>query len=145
MLMSEVLAKKGDNVFKILSSKTVMDAIIGMTSFKVGAVLVVDDSDKMVGIFTERDVTRILAAHGATVVEAPVAFPVPTAREAWSRMAVTPAAQRPSRNAPFPARSIAGHSDWAIREPVPKWTSVWRCTGSMPTTTSFGRSTCSPT
>ncbi len=74
MLMSEVLAKKGDNVFKILSSKTVMDAIIGMTSFKVGAVLVVDDSDKMVGIFTERDVTRILAAHGATVVEAPVAL-----------------------------------------------------------------------
>ena len=72
MLISEVLAKKGSKVFKILSSKTVMDAIVGMTSFKVGAVIVVDAADVVLGIFTERDVTRILAAHGAPVLDATV-------------------------------------------------------------------------
>lgn len=73
MLVSEVLAKKGDNVFKILSSKPVIDAIVGMNSFKVGAVLVVDAGDAVLGIFTERDVTRILAAEGAAALDAPVA------------------------------------------------------------------------
>lgn len=72
MLVSEVLAKKGNKVFKILGDKPVIDAISGMAAFKVGAVMVVDGSDRVVGIFTERDVTRIIAAHGATVLESPV-------------------------------------------------------------------------
>ena len=72
MLISDVLAKKGTKVFKILQVKTVMDAITGMASFKVGAVLVVDEKDGVLGIFTERDVTRILAAGGAAVLQDPV-------------------------------------------------------------------------
>ncbi len=72
MLVSEILAKKGNKVFKILPTKTVMEAVKGMASFKVGAVLVVDEKDATLGIFTERDVTRCLAAHGAGVMEAAV-------------------------------------------------------------------------
>ncbi|TAN69953.1 MAG: CBS domain-containing protein [Magnetospirillum sp.] len=68
MLVSDILAKKGNKVFKILPAKTVMEAVKGMVSFKVGAVLVVDDQDTTLGIFTERDVTRCLAAHGPTVL-----------------------------------------------------------------------------
>ena len=72
MLIADVLAKKGNTVFKILASKTVMDAIVGMTSFKVGAVLVVDNSDTVLGIFTERDVTRIFSAGTVAPLETTV-------------------------------------------------------------------------
>lgn len=72
MLISDVLAKKGNKVFKILQDKTVMDAVTGMASFKVGAVVVVDKTDGVLGIFTERDVTRILASQGAAVLQQPV-------------------------------------------------------------------------
>lgn len=72
MLVSEILAKKGNKVFKILPAKSMMEAVKGMASFKVGAILVVDEKDAILGIFTERDVTRCLAAHGAGVMEDPV-------------------------------------------------------------------------
>lgn len=72
MLVSEILSKKGPKIFKILPGKAMIEAVKGMAAFKVGAVLVVDDADKTLGIFTERDVTRCLAAHGAAVLEAPV-------------------------------------------------------------------------
>lgn len=72
MLVSEILARKGSKVFKILPDRAVIDAVGGMAEFKVGAVLVVDERDNTLGIFTERDVTRCLAAHGAGVLESPV-------------------------------------------------------------------------
>ncbi|CUW39822.1 putative CBS domain-containing protein [Magnetospirillum sp. XM-1] len=72
MLVSEILNKKGNKIFKILPSKAMIEAVQGMAAFKVGAVLVVDDKDRTLGIFTERDVTRCLAAHGAGVLESPV-------------------------------------------------------------------------
>jgi CBS domain-containing protein len=72
MLIADVLAKKGNKVFKILQDKMVMDAVTGMASFKVGAVVVVDPKDGVLGIFTERDVTRILASQGAAVLQTPV-------------------------------------------------------------------------
>lgn len=72
MLVTEILAKKGNKVFKILPNKSVMDAVTGMVSFKVGAVMVVDEKDAILGIFTERDLSRILVANGASVLDAPV-------------------------------------------------------------------------
>jgi len=72
MLVSEILNKKGNKIFKILPSKSMIEAVQGMAAFKVGAVLVVDERDNTLGIFTERDVTRCLAAHGAIVLENPV-------------------------------------------------------------------------
>jgi CBS domain-containing protein len=72
MLVSEILTKKGNTIFKILPSKAMIEAVKGMAAFKVGAVLVVDEKDNTLGIFTERDVTRCLAARGAEVLEAPV-------------------------------------------------------------------------
>lgn len=72
MLVSEILAKKGNKIFKILPSKAMIEAVQGMAAFKVGAVLVVDEKGGTLGIFTERDVTRCLAAHGAAVLENPV-------------------------------------------------------------------------
>jgi CBS domain-containing protein len=72
MLVSEILAKKGNKVFKILPTKSVMEAVTGMVSFKVGAVMVVDDKDGIAGIFTERDLSRILVAKGAAVLDTPV-------------------------------------------------------------------------
>lgn len=73
MTIASVLEKKGYKVFKILGNKKVMDAVEGMAAFKVGAALVVDPDDKVQGIFTERDVTRILAANGPSILDTTVA------------------------------------------------------------------------
>ncbi|CAA7615574.1 CBS domain-containing protein [Magnetospirillum sp. SS-4] len=72
MLVAEILAKKGNKVFKILPAKTVMEAVTGMVSFKVGAVMVVDERDAILGIFTERDLSRVLVSRGASVLDSPV-------------------------------------------------------------------------
>ena len=52
-----LLEKNGGKVFSINSNSTVEDAIRVMSNNKVSAIIV-SESDKTVGIFTERDVVR---------------------------------------------------------------------------------------
>lgn len=51
---------------------TVSDAARLMATRNAGAVLVVQD-ERLVGIFTERDVVRALATHGAAALAMPIA------------------------------------------------------------------------
>lgn len=58
-----ILDKKGSDVATIDHSATVVEAADMMNARKIGA-LVVSDGDKIVGIFTERDIlTRVVAAQ----------------------------------------------------------------------------------
>lgn len=63
---------------------TVLEAIEKMVEVGVGAVAVVDESDELVGIFTERDVIRRVAVRRLSVEETKVfevmSSPVQTAR-----------------------------------------------------------------
>ena len=62
--VKEVLAAKGGSVFSVRPGATVFEALEVMADKGVGAVLVVDESGKLVGIFSERDYARKLEIRG---------------------------------------------------------------------------------
>ena len=63
MLVTEILKDKGDAVFSVAPDKTLVEACREMQTRKIGAVMVCD-SDRGVGVLSERDVVRAVAASG---------------------------------------------------------------------------------
>jgi len=61
------IMRKGDRIARVPVSATAQDAIVAMTGAKAGAACIVDDKDHLVGIFTDGDLRRLLALHGATL------------------------------------------------------------------------------
>jgi CBS domain-containing protein len=72
MLVSQILKGKGDLVFTVSPDESVAAAVDLLNSRRVGAMVVLDRDDKVAGIFSERDVVRLLAEHGAAALERPV-------------------------------------------------------------------------
>ncbi|WP_158917177.1 CBS domain-containing protein [Caulobacter sp. S45] len=68
MLITEILKAKGDLVFTIAPDEKVSDAVALLHQRRVGALVVLDAHDKVVGIFSERDVVRTVAADGAAAL-----------------------------------------------------------------------------
>lgn len=64
MLVSQILKAKGDLVFTVGPAETVGAVCALLHSRKVGAMVVLD-SDRVVGIVSERDLVRALAKEGA--------------------------------------------------------------------------------
>lgn len=69
MQVTTILAAKGHEVFSIGPDVSVADLIRSLCEHGVGAVLVVDDSDGIVGIVSERDVVRALGANAPALSE----------------------------------------------------------------------------
>jgi len=64
MKIADILKRKrSQKVITIAQEKTIADAVVQLNARGLGALLVVDDDEKVVGIFTERDVVRALN-HG---------------------------------------------------------------------------------
>ncbi len=61
MTVRDLLRQKGSKVITAQPDDTVLDAVNTMVANKVGAVLVVDKDNKAVGMFTERDLMRVVA------------------------------------------------------------------------------------
>ncbi|ASE40341.1 CBS domain-containing protein [Brevundimonas vesicularis] len=72
MFVAEILKTKGNAVFSIAPDLTVTQACAELEQKRVGA-LVVCDGDQVVGVFSERDVVKALAADGADALHCPVA------------------------------------------------------------------------
>jgi CBS domain-containing protein len=67
MFISDVLRIKGRMVATVLPSDTVQTAVQKLAGLRIGAVVVQDQWQKLVGIFGERDLVRLLShdwAHG---------------------------------------------------------------------------------
>lgn len=71
MLVAEILKSKGDAVFSIAPDLTVAQACAELESKRVGA-LIVCDQDRVVGVFSERDVVKAVAADGGDALNRPV-------------------------------------------------------------------------
>ena len=69
MHVTTILAAKGREVFSIGPDVSVADLIRSLCEHDVGAVLVVDDSDEIVGIVSERDGVRALGANAPALSE----------------------------------------------------------------------------
>lgn len=69
--VQQILKDKGTDAWSVAPDTRVQDALGLMTDKNVGAVLVMRQ-DALVGILSERDITRNLALQGADAANAPV-------------------------------------------------------------------------
>ena len=73
MLVSQILKQKGAAVFRCSPHETVLAAAAVLHSRRVGALVVLDEEDHVVGIVSERDIVRTLAQTGAMGLSTSVA------------------------------------------------------------------------
>jgi len=71
MFVSQILKAKGDLVFTAAPTETVSAVAALLQARRVGA-LVVMESEQVVGIVSERDITRAIAEDGASALTTPV-------------------------------------------------------------------------
>lgn len=69
MLIAHVLRDKGAAVFTLTSDVTLESAARELHSRKVGALVVLSESDEVIGVLSERDVVREVARRGAKALE----------------------------------------------------------------------------
>jgi CBS domain-containing protein len=73
MRIADILRSKGSSVATVAPTVTLSDLIGQLARYNVGALPVVDDDGRLIGIVSERDVVRQLHAHGPNVLQAQVA------------------------------------------------------------------------
>jgi len=72
MTVARILDDKGRDVFTTQPHRTMREVIELLASKGVGAAVVSDASQSVLGILSERDVVRVLGRHGAAALEDPV-------------------------------------------------------------------------
>ncbi|MEM8772346.1 MAG: CBS domain-containing protein [Pseudomonadota bacterium] len=65
MKVEQILQAKGTEVFAVRDSATISDAVSVLNEKNIGAVVVRDDKENIVGILSERDVVRRLGKEGS--------------------------------------------------------------------------------
>lgn len=73
MSVKAILDEKGRNVLSIGPQATVREAAKMLNDNRVGAVIVLDTDDRIVGIMAERDIVSGIARYGAECLEKSVA------------------------------------------------------------------------
>jgi CBS domain-containing protein len=68
MFVSDILAHKGGLVFTVPPSATLSEVTRQLSTRRIGAVLVVDRLDQVVGIVSERDLVHAVAVHGSAAL-----------------------------------------------------------------------------
>jgi CBS domain-containing protein len=63
MKISTILATKGYTVITARAVFTLKEAAVKLAEHKIGAMVVLDDDEHVVGIFSERDLVRAAASH----------------------------------------------------------------------------------
>lgn len=71
MTVAAILSEKGTAVATAKKEQTMSDIAGILASKKIGAVVIVDDANKVCGIISERDIVRELAADGASCLDKP--------------------------------------------------------------------------
>ena len=69
MFVSQILDEKGRDVITIPHQMLVIDACTTLSEQKIGAVVVVDEEKKILGILSERDIVRALYQSGKEALE----------------------------------------------------------------------------
>lgn len=68
MIVAMILEQKGRNVVTIGATATVGEVVSELARHKIGAIVVVEDVDEIVGIISERDIVRAVAERGPDVL-----------------------------------------------------------------------------
>ena len=73
MIVKAILSAKGDHVITIEPTATLDTAVKTLAKHKIGALLVLGPDRRVIGILSERDIVRVLAEQGASVLTQPLA------------------------------------------------------------------------
>jgi CBS domain-containing protein len=69
MTIAAILKHKGHTVVTIEPTATVPEVAARLAEHRIGAVLVMDRADQMLGIVSERDIVRSIAANGGRTLD----------------------------------------------------------------------------
>jgi CBS domain-containing protein len=72
MIVSTILAAKGNDVITIEPTAVLADASRLLAQHRIGAVVVTGAGQRIVGIVSERDIVRALAKEGASALDLPL-------------------------------------------------------------------------
>jgi CBS domain-containing protein len=72
VLVSQILKTKGDLVFTVSPNETIQSAAGLLHARRVGALVVLDEKDAVVGIVSERDLVRVISLEGPTGLSRPI-------------------------------------------------------------------------
>jgi CBS domain-containing protein len=63
MRVKHILSSKGDHVTKVASTETIRTTLMRLKTHNIGALVVSDDGETVVGIISERDLVRAMVDH----------------------------------------------------------------------------------
>lgn len=69
MTVAAILRHKGRDVASVEPTARILEVAAILSARRIGAVLVLDATEQMLGIVSERDIVRSLAANGALTLE----------------------------------------------------------------------------
>jgi CBS domain-containing protein len=69
MTIAAILKQKGAATISVTPNATVAEVIHTLASARIGAVLVCNERGDLMGIVSERDIVRLLAAQGASALD----------------------------------------------------------------------------
>jgi CBS domain-containing protein len=71
MNIGQILKAKPRGVSTAHPDDTIVEIATRLAQRKIGAIVIVGDTDKVVGIISERDIIRLIAEHGAKALALP--------------------------------------------------------------------------
>ncbi|MDA0651758.1 MAG: CBS domain-containing protein [Proteobacteria bacterium] len=71
MQVQRILDKKGSRIITLSCHLPVLTIAKVMATERIGTVMMVDDSGKLIGILSERDIIRVISQEGANIVALP--------------------------------------------------------------------------
>jgi CBS domain-containing protein len=72
MTVATILSEKGREVATTVASRTIREVVDDLAARKIGALVVVEGVDQVVGIVSERDIVKALARKGGAALDDPV-------------------------------------------------------------------------
>jgi arabinose-5-phosphate isomerase len=66
------IMRSGDRLVSLHETATVKDAVVAMTSAKSGCACIVDDDNKLMGVFTDGDLRRLLTEGAESAMSHPI-------------------------------------------------------------------------
>jgi CBS domain-containing protein len=69
MTIAAILRHKGADVARVAPTASIAEVAARLGQKRIGAILVMDAADQVMGIVSERDIVRAMPAHGARVLE----------------------------------------------------------------------------
>ena len=69
MTIAAILRHKGHDIARVRPTATVKEVADRLASKRIGAILVMDAADQLLGILSERDIVRAIPAHGVRALD----------------------------------------------------------------------------